>query len=136
MQSYVESLSNKKNKDGDEPWDWKPLNFLVEVANRTKSMKSSASQGPGSKSEHTNASHNQFQRNKTKLKDHKSKCKREDEKSNNGDPTTSETSTPKKQRRTRSKRSASTFGDPDESSAKRERRNGPFWFSLVASNDQ
>ncbi|KFK42991.1 e3 ubiquitin protein ligase drip2-like [Arabis alpina] len=130
----AESFSNKENKDGDEPWDWKPLNYLVEVANRNKSLKSSASQGPGSKSEHTN--HNQFQRNKTKLKDQKSKCTHEDGKSNNGDPGTSETATPKKQRRTRRKRSATTFGDPDESSAKREKRNGPVWFSLVASNDQ
>ncbi|EOA40547.1 hypothetical protein CARUB_v10009276mg [Capsella rubella] len=138
------SFSNKENKDGDEPWDskldWKPLNFLVEVANRTKPPKSSASQGSGSKSEL--ASRNQFQGFKTKTKDPKSKCKLEDEKSNNGDPMTSETATPKRLRRTRRKRSATTFGDsrnlaqPDEASAQQERRNGPVWFSLVTSNDK
>ncbi|CAE5956739.1 unnamed protein product [Arabidopsis arenosa] len=143
--SCKESFSNKENKDGDEPWDskldWKPLNFLVEVANRTKPLKSSASQGSGSKSEHVNASHNQFQGSKTKTKDKKIKCKREDEKSN-GDPTTSETATPKRMRTAQRKRSATTLGDsrnlpqPDESSAKQERRNGPVWFSLVASSDQ
>lgn len=146
LQLCKESFSNEENKDGDEPWDskldWKPLNFLVEVANRTKPPKSSASQGSGSKSEHALASRNQFQGSKTKTKDKKSKCKREDEKSNNGDPTTSETATPKRLRRTRRKRSATTFGDsrnlsqPDESSAKQESRNGPVWFSLVTFNDK
>ncbi|XP_010457826.1 PREDICTED: E3 ubiquitin protein ligase DRIP1-like [Camelina sativa] len=139
--SRKESFSNKENKDGDEPWDskldWKPLNFLVEVANRTKPPKSSVSQGSGSKSEQALAS-----RNQTKTKDQKSKWKGEDEKSNNGDPTTSETATPKRLRRTRRKRSATTFGDsrnlpqPDESGAKQESRNGPVWFSLVTSNDK
>lgn len=94
----------QNKKDSDEPWDpesyWKPLNFLVEVANRTQTLKSScASQGPGSKSEKANASsHKQIQ---PRVKDHKSRYKREYEKS-----------------------------------AKREMRDGPVWFSLVASTDQ
>ncbi|KAJ4891344.1 E3 ubiquitin protein ligase DRIP2 [Raphanus sativus] len=134
--SYAEpsqSLSNRRNKDVAEPWDsklnlWKPLNFLVDVAN-------------GTKSEHGNASHTDFQGNKTKTKDYKRKCKLEEENSNNGDPTTSETATLKRTRRTRRKRS-STFGDsripplPDTESLKQERRKGPVWFSLVASNNQ
>lgn len=134
--SYPEpsqSLSNRRNKDGAEPWDsklnlWKPLNFLVDVAN-------------GTKSEHGNASHADVQGNKTKTKDYKRKCKLEDEIRNNGDPTTSETATVKRTRRTRRKRS-STFGDsripplPDSKSLKHERRKGPVWFSLVASNNQ
>ncbi|XP_024009115.1 E3 ubiquitin protein ligase DRIP1 isoform X2 [Eutrema salsugineum] len=145
-ESYAESFSNKEKKDGDEPWDskmdWKPLNFLVDVANRTKPLKSSASQGQGSKSEHAKASHKQFQGRKTKFKDQKSRCEREDETTNHSDPTTSETATPKRMRRTERKRSATNFGDTrnspqqDESSAKRERRYGPVWFSLVASSDQ
>ncbi|CDY10748.1 BnaA05g11880D [Brassica napus] len=134
--SYAEpsqSLSNRRNKDGAEPWDsklnlWKPLNFLVDVAN-------------GTKSEHGNASHADVQGNKTKTKDYKRKCKLEEEIRNNGDPTTSETATVKRTRRTRRKRS-STFGDsripplPDSESLKQERRKGPVWFSLVASNNQ
>ncbi|CAH8264259.1 unnamed protein product [Arabidopsis lyrata] len=137
--SYAEpnqSLSNRRNKDVDEPWDsklhlWKPLNFLVDVANGTKDPKS----------EHGNASHNDVQGSKTKTKDHKRKCKLEEEINNNGDPTISETATLKGTRRTRRKRS-SNFGDsripplPGAASLKQERRNGHVWFSLVASNNQ
>ncbi|KAF8086523.1 hypothetical protein N665_0622s0016 [Sinapis alba] len=145
--SYAEpsqSLSNRRNKDVTEPWDsklnlWKPLNFLVDVANGTKS---SSSQGLASKSEHGNASHADVQGNRTKTKDHKRKCKLEEEISNSVDPTTSETATLKRTRRTRRKRSSS-FGDsrieplpPDTESLKQERRKGPVWFSLVASNNQ
>nr|XP_018472661.1 PREDICTED: E3 ubiquitin protein ligase DRIP1 isoform X2 [Raphanus sativus] len=117
---------NKKqvNKDSDEPWDdesyWKTLNFLVEVANRTNTLKPSAfSQGSGSKPEEASASHKQVQ---PKVKDHKSKCsRREDEKS---DHTTSETTTtPKRLPRTQRKRPSSTT-------------SGPVWFSLVSSTDQ
>uniref|UniRef100_M4DGA3 Uncharacterized protein n=1 Tax=Brassica campestris TaxID=3711 RepID=M4DGA3_BRACM len=74
----------QNKKDSDEPWDpesyWKPLNFLVEVANRTQTLKSSsASQGPGSKSEQaSSSSHKQIQ---PRVKDHKSRYKREYEKS-------------------------------------------------------
>ncbi|XP_010557169.1 PREDICTED: E3 ubiquitin protein ligase DRIP2 isoform X2 [Tarenaya hassleriana] len=147
--SYAEpghTLSNEETRAGDEPWDskldlWKPLNFLVEVANRTKPLKSSTSQGLDSKYEHANAPENEGQTSKRKTKDHKSKFKVEDEKNNKGDPTASETATPKRLRRTRRKRSAS-FGDsrilpqPDAPNAKWERRDGPVWFSLVASSDQ
>ncbi|KAH0889278.1 hypothetical protein HID58_051707 [Brassica napus] len=143
--SYAEanqSLSNRRNKDVDEPWDsklhlWKPLNFLVDVANGTKS---STSQGLDPKSENGNASHNDVHGSKTKTKDHKRKCKLEEEISKNGDPTTSEPAKLKRTRRTRRKRS-STFGDSripslqDAASPKQERRNGPVWFSLVASNN-
>uniref|UniRef100_A0A1J3J689 E3 ubiquitin protein ligase DRIP2 n=1 Tax=Noccaea caerulescens TaxID=107243 RepID=A0A1J3J689_NOCCA len=142
--SYAEpnqSLSNRRNKDVSEPWDsklhlWKPLNFLVDVANGTK-----PSQGSDSKSELGNASHNDVQGSKAKTKDQKRKCKLEEEIINNGDPTASETATLKRTRRTRRKRS-STFGDSrippllDAASQKQERRNGPVWFSLVASNNQ
>ncbi|XP_010414246.1 PREDICTED: E3 ubiquitin protein ligase DRIP2-like isoform X3 [Camelina sativa] len=80
--SYAEpnqSLSNRRNKSADEPWDsklhsWKPLNFLVEVANGTEDPKS----------EHGNASHNDVEGSKTKTKEKKRKCKLEEENSNNG----------------------------------------------------
>ncbi|KAL0710484.1 hypothetical protein Bca4012_017462 [Brassica carinata] len=148
--SYAEpihSLSNRRNKDVAEPWDsklhlWKPLNFLVDVANGKKPSKTSSSQGLDPKSEHGNASHNDVHGSKTKTKDHKRKCKLEEEISNNGDPTTSETAAKlKRTRRTRRKRSSS-FGDSripplaDAASLKQDRRNGPVWFSLVASNNQ
>ncbi|CAH8282448.1 unnamed protein product [Eruca vesicaria subsp. sativa] len=142
--SYAEpnqSLSNRRNKDVAEPWDsklhlWKPLNFLVDVANGTKS---SSSQGLelNPNSEHGNASHNDVQGNKTKAKDHKRKCKFEE--SANGDPTKTETAALKRTRRTRRKRS-STFGDsrtpplPDAESLKQERRNGPGRRNITASD--
>ena len=109
------------------------------MANGTKP--SSSSQGLDPKSEHGNASHIDVQGNKTKTKDHKRKWKLEEENTTNGDPTTTETATVKRTRRTRRKRS-SAFGDPrtpplpDAESLKQERRNGPVWFSLVASNNQ
>ncbi|CAF2285721.1 BnaA04g17680D [Brassica napus] len=135
-----QSVSNRRNKDVAEPWDSLHLiNFLVDVANGTKP--SSSSQGLDPNSEHGNASHIDVQGNKTKTKDHKRKCKLEEEISTNGDPTTTETGTVKRTRRTRRKRS-SAFGDPrtpplpDAETLKQERRNGPVWFSLVASNNQ
>ncbi|GLU03621.1 hypothetical protein SLE2022_208100 [Rubroshorea leprosula] len=137
---------NKESETGGESWDgkldlWKPLNCLVEVANRTKSFKSN-SQGSDSKLEPASIPNNDAQLGKTKLKEEKSKLKVEDEK-NNADPTPSETVTPKKLRRIRRKR-ATAFGTSgispqavlDAASAKRERRIGPVWFSLVASEDQ
>ncbi|CAH2060007.1 unnamed protein product [Thlaspi arvense] len=141
-----QSLSSRRSKDVSEPWDsklhhWKPLNFLVDVANGTKPLKSSSSQGMDPKSEHGNASHSDVPGSKTKTKDHKRKCKLEEEISKNCDPTTSETATVKRTRRTRRKRSSS-FGDSrisslsDAASLTLERRNGPVWFSLVASNNQ
>ncbi|KAF2602524.1 hypothetical protein F2Q70_00028154 [Brassica cretica] len=139
--SYAEanqSLSNRRNKDVAEPWDSLHLiNFLVDVANGTKP--SSSSQGLDPKSEHGNASHRYVQGNKTKTKDHKRKCKLEEEITTNGDPTTTEAGTVKRTRRTRRKRS-SAFGDPrtpplpDAESLKQERRNGPGRRNITATD--
>ncbi|XVF32448.1 hypothetical protein REPUB_Repub17cG0084100 [Reevesia pubescens] len=138
--------TNKEAENGGESWDgkldlWKPLNCLVEVANRTKSFKSS-SQGSDSKLESTRVPKVEAQMCKTKYREDKCKTKVEDEKNNAG-PATSETVTPKKLRRNRRKR-ASGFGDSgislqavlDAAGPKHERRIGPVWFSLVASEDQ
>ncbi|PPD97545.1 hypothetical protein GOBAR_DD05441 [Gossypium barbadense] len=137
---------NKDAKNGDESWDgkldlWKPLNCLVEVANRTKSFKSS-SQGSDPKLEPTHVPNIEAQMCKSKNKEDKCKTKIEDEKNITG-PATSETVTPKKLRRIRRKR-ASGFGDSvlspqavlDAYDPKHGRRIGPVWFSLVASEDQ
>ncbi|GLT42372.1 hypothetical protein SLA2020_164210 [Shorea laevis] len=138
--------NKKESESGGEAWDrkldlWKPLNCLVEAANRTKSFKSN-SQGSDSKLEPAAVPNNDSQAGKTKLKEDKSKLKVEDEK-NNTDPTTSETVTPKKLRRIRRKRPAAlgTSGiSPqdvlDAAGGKHERRIGPVWFSLKASEDQ
>ncbi|CAN8295258.1 unnamed protein product [Cochlearia groenlandica] len=135
--SFSERTVKKQEFFGDELLENKTLpNTKKSFSNEEN--KCSASQGSGSKPEHVNAPHNQFKGKKIKTKDQKSKYKREDVKTNSGDPTTSETAMP----RTKRKRSATMFGDsrnsphPDESSEKQERRNGPVWFSLVASSDQ
>ncbi|KAG8653943.1 E3 ubiquitin protein ligase DRIP2 isoform X2 [Manihot esculenta] len=132
--------------NGAESWDgksdlWQPLNCLVEVANRTKSFKST-SQVSDAKFESTNDPDNETRMRKTKLKENKDKSKLEDEK-NNTDTLPSESTGPKRLRRNRRKK-ASNFGYPgissqavlDAASEKHEKRAGPVWFSLVASEDQ
>lgn len=138
-------LPNKQTENGAEPWEgkldlWKPLNCLVEVANRTKSAKSN-SQGSDNKVEPTLAVDNEHQGRRSKIKENKRKSKVEDEK--NADPVYSVNVKPKKVRRVRRKREAA-FGELmispqavlDAASAKQERRIGPIWFSLIASEDQ
>ncbi|XWS36378.1 hypothetical protein CRYUN_Cryun20dG0079900 [Craigia yunnanensis] len=137
---------NKEAENGGESRDgkrdlWKPLNCLVEVANRTKPFKSN-SQSSNSKLEPTRITNSEAQMSKIKHREDKCKIKVEDEK-NIADPATSETVTPKRLRRICRKR-ASGFGDSgispqavlDATGPKHERRIGPVWFSLVASEDQ
>jgi E3 ubiquitin-protein ligase DRIP len=120
---------------------WKPLNCLVEVANRTKSFKSN-SQGSDAKLEPTQAKDTEGQGRKSKIKEIKRRSKVEDEK-NITDPVSSEIGKPKMLRRVRRKREPA-FGESgispqamlDLASARQERRFGPVWFSLVASEDQ
>ncbi|KAE8676215.1 E3 ubiquitin protein ligase DRIP1 [Hibiscus syriacus] len=138
--------TNKDAENDDEAWDgkldlWKPLNCLVEVADRTKSLQSS-SQGSDSKLEPKHVSNVEAQMCKSKNKEDKCKSKVEDEKNIAG-LGMSETVTPKKLCKICRKR-ASGFGDSgfspqavlDASGPKHERRRGPVWFSLVASEDQ
>ncbi|XP_040953900.1 E3 ubiquitin protein ligase DRIP2 isoform X2 [Gossypium hirsutum] len=137
---------NKEAENGGKAWDgkldlWKPLNCLVEVANRTKSFKSN-SQGSDSKLEPSCVPTIEAHTCKSKHREYKCKTKLEDERTSAG-PATSETVTPKKLRRVSRKR-ASGFGDSgispqavlDAAGPKHERRIGPVWFSLVASEDQ
>ncbi|TYJ28111.1 hypothetical protein E1A91_A07G236000v1 [Gossypium mustelinum] len=137
---------NKEAENGGKAWDgkldlWKPLNCLVEVANRTKSFKSN-SQGSDSKLEPSCVPSIEAHTCKSKHREDKCKTKLEDERTSAG-PATSETVTPKKLRRVNRKR-ASGFGDSgispqavlDAAGPKHERRIGPVWFSLVASEDQ
>ncbi|XP_059432239.1 E3 ubiquitin protein ligase DRIP2 [Corylus avellana] len=140
------STSIKETENDVEPWDakldlWKPLNCLVEVANRTKSFKSN-SQGSDAKLEPMQANESEGRVRKSKIKEVKRKLKVEDEK-NITDPVSSETVKPKMLRRVRRKRehvSGESCVSPqavlDAAGAKHERRLGPVWFSLVASEDQ
>ncbi|XP_041005671.1 E3 ubiquitin protein ligase DRIP2-like [Juglans microcarpa x Juglans regia] len=134
----------KETENGPEQWDakldlWKPLNCLVEVANRTKSFKS---QGFDAKLEPMQVNEIKGQVRKSKIKEIKHKSKAEDQ-MNITDPASSEILKPKILRRARRKREPD-FGDSgtspqavlDAAGAKHKRRLGPVWFSLVASQDQ
>uniref|UniRef100_A0A5B6ZF12 Putative E3 ubiquitin protein ligase DRIP2 n=1 Tax=Davidia involucrata TaxID=16924 RepID=A0A5B6ZF12_DAVIN len=139
-------VPDKETENDAEPWEgkvdlWKPLNCLVEVANRSKSSKCN-SQGSAAKSEPQHAPDSEGHVRKTKVKEHGRKSKAQDER-NSTDPISPESVKPKKLRRIRQKRKAAPaeFGiSPqavlDAANAKRERRIGPIWFLLVASEDQ
>uniref|UniRef100_A0A6M2EJG8 RING-type domain-containing protein n=1 Tax=Populus davidiana TaxID=266767 RepID=A0A6M2EJG8_9ROSI len=130
-------------ENGSEPRDgksdlWQPLNFLVEVANRTKSFKSSP-QLNDAKSESRPVHDNEPRALKTKFKGNKDKSKVKDEK-NDIDNVSEGPVEPKRLRRIRQKRAAfnniSGISSPavlETAAAKQERRSGPVWFSLLAS---
>ncbi|XP_047966934.1 E3 ubiquitin protein ligase DRIP2-like [Salvia hispanica] len=120
--------------------DWKPLNCLVEAANRTKSSKFSM-QGVVSKSEAPN-SHDNEGPNKSRSKENRQKSKLQDVKNlNNHTPPDSKR--PKKLRKVRQKKTQD-FGEfrvppkavLDAAGAKFERKNHPIWFSLVADGQE
>ncbi|KAL9394874.1 hypothetical protein Peur_014159 [Populus x canadensis] len=133
-------------ENGAEPRDgksdlWQPLNFLVEVANRTKSFKS-IPQVNDAKLESRPVHDNEPQVHKTKFKENKDKSKVKDEK-NNIDNVSEGTVEPKRLRRIRRKKAAfndvSGISSPavlHTAAAKQERRSGPVWFSLLASEEQ
>lgn len=132
---------DKGRDNGSEAWEgkvdlWKPLNCLVEAANRSKSSKFSIP-GPIAKSEALHSHDNEGLLSKTKNKD-RQKSKVQDEK-NCSDDTPPESERPKKLRRVRQKK-ARNFGEfrvppqvvLDAANAKFDRRNYPIWFSLVS----
>ncbi|KAK6141594.1 hypothetical protein DH2020_024662 [Rehmannia glutinosa] len=133
---------DKRREDGSEAWEgkvdlWKPLNCLVEAANRSKSSKFGF-QGSATKSEALHSRNNEGLLGKPKNREHRQKSKVQDEK-NFSDHTPPESERPKKLRRIRQKK-ARNFGEfrippqvvLDAASAKFERRNYPIWFSLVS----
>lgn len=115
---------------------WKPLNFLVEVANRSKSSKFTL-QGSASRSESTSAppkteETSRKTKQRSKVQDGKDGC----------DLDPSESMNPKKTRKMRQKKT--TFDESavspqavlDATSTRCERIKNPIWCSLVASEDQ
>lgn len=147
MQSSVASdpsnhpSPDKGRENGSETWEemgdlWKPLNCLVEAANKSKSSKCSM-QGDLAKSEAPN-SHDNEGPNKSRSKENRQKSKLQDVKNlNNHTPPDSKR--PKKLRKVRQKKTQD-FGEfrvppkavLDAAGAKFERKNHPIWFSLVA----
>lgn len=129
-----------KRRDGSNTWEgkvdlWKPLNCLVEAANRSKPK--FGSQGSVPKPDDLYSHDDEGHLSKSKSKENRFKSKVDDR--NASDSVPSETEKPKKSRRARPK--ARNVGIPpqtvlDASSARLERRNSPIWFSLVASDEQ
>ncbi|XP_057438591.1 E3 ubiquitin protein ligase DRIP2-like [Lotus japonicus] len=140
-----QSKPNKESENSAEPWDakldlWKPLNFLVEVASRSKSFKSNA-QGSDAKLEPIPVNESDSQVQKTKNKENKRKAKVENERIS-PHLVSSDTSKPNKLRRIRKKKEPA-LGESGispqavlHSSSNKLLRDGPIWFSLVASENQ
>ncbi|KAE8723709.1 E3 ubiquitin protein ligase DRIP2 [Hibiscus syriacus] len=134
--SAKRSQQTDKVENGGKSWD-----CLVEVANRTKSLKSNL-QGSDSRLEPICAPIPEAQTCKNTLRKDYCRTKVKDEKNYVG-PANSETTTTKKSSRILQK-SGSGFGDSivspqavlDAAGAKHQRRIGPVWFSLVASEEQ
>ncbi|KAL3531269.1 hypothetical protein ACH5RR_010591 [Cinchona calisaya] len=140
------SIPDKETKNGPQTWEgkvdlWKPLNCLVEAANRSKSSKFT-SQGSSAKSEPLHSGENGGHSRKTKGKEHGQRSKVQDEKNSN-ESTPPDSERPKKLRRIRQKK-APAFGEFNVSpqavldgvSTRCEMRINPIWFSLVATKDQ
>ncbi|PSS19068.1 E3 ubiquitin protein like [Actinidia chinensis var. chinensis] len=137
-----DQVPNKKEND-NEAWEgnvdlWKPLNCLVEAANRTKSSKLSSQDSSPAKSEPANVPDYEVPVPKTKVKEHHHKSKVQDEK--NG--TSSLPGLVKRKRLHAADRknasgrlysSQAMIGMPG---AKQNSRKCPIWFSLVASEEQ
>ncbi|KAL3365022.1 hypothetical protein AABB24_010262 [Solanum stoloniferum] len=128
--------SDKGTDNGTEQQEgkvdlWKPLDCLVEVANKNKCSRFT-SQGSVCKTESLHC-HDKEHGQKLKVQGDKYSCV----------PVPAESEKTKKLRRIRRKK-ASTFGEfsispqavLDSISVKCERRTNPIWFSLVASEDQ
>ncbi|KAL6978599.1 RING-type E3 ubiquitin transferase [Sarracenia purpurea var. burkii] len=136
----------KVTENGAETWEgkvdlWKPLNYLVEVANRSKSSKYIL-QASAAKSEPVHPADSEVHVCKTKSKEHGTKSRVKDKKDITN-PASPDLVKPKKLRRVRPRKEVacvelgiSPQAVLDAATTDGERRSGPIWFSLVASEDQ
>jgi len=130
--------SNKDLENGGESFLdkaelWKPLNCLVEAANRTRGLKSGPP-SPPIKAEQSNDPDNEGELHKGKIREHPNKLKVQDDKNYDG----SSHMPPVVVRRRRRKRrdlGTSTQALIDAARATRERRTSPIWLSLLPSFD-
>lgn len=143
---FGQPTPDNETENGMNLWEgkadlWKPLNCLVEAANRSKSAKF-PSPGSTAKSEYLHSLDNEAHVRKTKVKKHGLETKVQDNKNNSG-PAHLGSDKPKKMRRNSQKKASESGGfsiSPqtvlDAIATKFERRNNSIWFSLVASEDQ
>ncbi|XP_071721739.1 E3 ubiquitin protein ligase DRIP2-like [Rutidosis leptorrhynchoides] len=117
---------------------WNPLNYLVEVANRSKSSKFTSQGSNNAKLEPQHTQKTEGYARKTKGKDQLKHTKFQDE---NGRPDIDVTkpAKPKKIRRNRKNRADSQTAindDDDANNDAREKRINSIWFHLVPSEEQ
>ncbi|KAJ0974049.1 hypothetical protein J5N97_016014 [Dioscorea zingiberensis] len=120
---------------------WKPLNCLVEAANRTKPLRSSSPQNHVVKAEQTNGLDSDAHFPKMKTREQANKSKAHDDK--NGSVSLPE-ALPKAKRSNGAGRKKKEHATSAQASAQalvdaagnRERRTSPVWFSLVAAPNQ
>ncbi|XP_059652793.1 E3 ubiquitin protein ligase DRIP2-like isoform X2 [Cornus florida] len=135
---------NKDTGNDAEAWEgnvdlWKPLNYLVEVANRTKPSKLNSQGSSPIKTELLNATDCDAHVPKSKVKEHQHKAKVQEDKNK---PTLLQGPVKRRRLRAVGRKNASNGLGPspqamlDAKGAKQNRRNYPIWFSLVASEDQ
>lgn len=143
---HTESSNHLSNKEmetyADKSELWKPLNCLVEAANRTKSTKYSSQQVLDAKIEQQNGLDSEFNAHRNTGKEHSSN-KHKAKEENNNNATNSVSAKNKKSLGSSRKRAASTKDASssaqalvDASSVRRERGTGSIWLSLIASSDQ
>ncbi|XP_074577337.1 E3 ubiquitin protein ligase DRIP2-like [Curcuma longa] len=135
------SDANKDTENGvtvvqDKAELWKPLNCLVEAANRTKSFRSGL-QNSFIKAEQNKAPDGEINTSKTKVMEHPHKSKSQDEKNDNAEMACMTI----KSRRLKSvnqkrRNHNSTQTIHEASDAQIDKKITPLWFSLVASFDQ
>lgn len=119
---------------------WKPLNCLVEAANKTKSNKSNLQESVV-QIEKPDAQENEDQAIKANVKEHGNKLRVNGDE-NNCTPSSSGSVKPRRLQAMRQKRAAVSEGlsipaqAAVDASSKYDGRFSPIWFSLVASDAQ
>ncbi|KAG6537867.1 E3 ubiquitin protein ligase DRIP2-like [Zingiber officinale] len=112
---------------------WKPLNCLVEAANRTKSFRSTP-QNSFIKAEQKEVPDGEISTNKTRVMEHIHKSKSQDEKNHAAMTIKARRLKSVSQKRRNIANSSQTIHDA--SNTQSDKRTTPFWFSLVSSFDQ
>lgn len=138
-------ISNKDLDNGAEQWPvksdvWKPLNCLVEAANRTKTCNFTMQGGSAIKEEKIDDLDDEVHVHKSKIREHLHKQKVEDDK-NDAIPTPSGLTKARRMNGARRKkattnRELSSQVMLDAAGVKNMRRISPIWLSLVPSDDQ
>ncbi|XP_042392706.1 E3 ubiquitin protein ligase DRIP2-like isoform X1 [Zingiber officinale] len=133
--------ANKHTENGDKAIQdngelWKPLNCLVEAANRTKSFRSTP-QNPIIKAEKKELSDGDTNRNKT-IMEHLHDFKAQDQKNDNFQTVRMKVKARslKAVNQKKSNLANSTQTLPDAFNARSDKRITPLWFSLIAYFDQ